>query len=262
MSWQATGDRTAIALLMGSDPRRAPRGLNEWSYLREEAGTEGAEVFAVRTLNDTPAHPADAGTDQASGSGFSALCASMKSTRVESLTARLPRGPDFTYHDVGALLDRVGGVPRWMPRTIEGPDGMSPGFLTALGRLMRAAAADPRAPSPHLTYAYDNALQDISLRRVQVQAEGKVGKKTFPHLIRAEVVIQNRATRVSTTFAIAFQGDGPEAFVPVQIVYQPRWWLRVELQRDDAADVPADPGRDARLLARIRDICTAAARPR
>jgi hypothetical protein len=40
----------------------------------------------------------------------------------------------------------------------------------------------------------------------------------------------------------------------VQIFCQPRFWLRVELRLDDAADVPADPAADGPMLSRIRTL--------
>jgi len=41
----------------------------------------------------------------------------------------------------------------------------------------------------------------------------------------------------------------------VQIFYQPSFWLRIEIQLDDDADVPADPATDGATLSRIRAIC-------
>lgn len=43
--------------------------------------------------------------------------------------------------------------------------------------------------------------------------------------------------------------------LPVQIFYQPSFWLSVELRLDDGADVPADPATDGSVLTRIRSIC-------
>jgi hypothetical protein len=46
----------------------------------------------------------------------------------------------------------------------------------------------------------------------------------------------------------------------VQIVFQPSFWLRVELRPDDQADAPADPSRDRSVLSRIRAVCAGAGR--
>ncbi len=47
--------------------------------------------------------------------------------------------------------------------------------------------------------------------------------------------------------------------LPVQIVYQPNWWLKIELRLDEEADAPAEPAADDATLARMRGICAGAA---
>ena len=52
ITWQQDSTVSAISLLIGSDPQRAPRGLNEWGYLQERVHDHEADVFGVRTLSD------------------------------------------------------------------------------------------------------------------------------------------------------------------------------------------------------------------
>jgi hypothetical protein len=47
--------------------------------------------------------------------------------------------------------------------------------------------------------------------------------------------------------------------LPVQIFYQPSFWISIELRQDDAADVPPDPAESRSTLTRIQAICNVGA---
>ena len=56
ITWRGGECDRSTALLIGSDPRRAPRGVNEWAYVREHAAGDTTTVFGIRTVtdNDSP----------------------------------------------------------------------------------------------------------------------------------------------------------------------------------------------------------------
>ena len=84
-----------------------------------------------------------------------------------------------------------------------------------------------------------------------------IGLRRFDRLTRVDFDIFNRRTREKTRFSASFSPDAV-GLLPVQIVFQPSFWLRVELRLDEAADVPSDPAADAATLARMREVCSGA----
>jgi hypothetical protein len=260
MASYSDGQTSALALLVGSDPRTAPRGLNEWGYLREEVGNGTAEVFAVRSLDEAPDDRPD-GTQAFAGAAFGAVCASVRNVEVRSHATTVAAGRGVTYRMFDRLLDRLADAPRWKSRLTARPAGSAPGFLTALQRLLRLSVSErpPFGPAGRVTYFYNDTLYDLELRDVERLTPSTIGTRTFDRLWQSSFVIRNRETKSTTRLVVAFEPTGPCAFVPVQIRFQPNWWLRVELRLDDAVDVPADPAADAAMLARIREICAGAA---
>ena len=103
------------------------------------------------------------------------------------------------------------------------------------------------------TYVYNGTVFDLWVRRRQALGPTRVGTQTFSALVRLDLSIDNRQTGDRTKFAVTYAPSaGP---FPVQILYQPSFWLRIELHRDDRADVPSDPGAEERVIERIRAIC-------
>ena len=49
LTWERSGDAESVRLLVGSEPARAPRDLNEWAYTSEEIVGDRASVFALRS---------------------------------------------------------------------------------------------------------------------------------------------------------------------------------------------------------------------
>lgn len=258
ITWRSDGSTTAMALLVGSNPQRAPRSLNEWAYVREEIRSDRAEVFTLRTLdNDESARRAPVATGD--GPQFGVSCASMKDRQVNSAVTTVNAG-GATYRTFDRLLDRIAASRQWEERRTPLPPGTDAGFLTALQRLMRTSDRSPTSSNP-VSYVYGGKIYDLSLRGAQRLGRTTVGTRTFDRLIRADFAICNRTTRDVTKFGVTYSPDTVGAVsLPVQIFFQPNFWLSIEFQLDDAADVPADPAADGSVLTRIRAICAAAER--
>src|SRR5512143_3565292 len=104
--WRADGDALkGYELLLGSDPARAPRRINRWGWVREDADTSGATMFGVMNRSE------DDSLDQAKsslGKGkdgyfFKLIRARVEngSARAESTTVFAPQ--DFTFRQLGDL---------------------------------------------------------------------------------------------------------------------------------------------------------------
>ena len=260
MAWRSDGSTHVISLLVGSDPQRAPRGVNQWGYLREELESSNqAEVFSLRTLDDDETAPAG-GFGVGDGPTFGVSCATFKNAGVSDVRT-IVRASGVTYRMFDQLLDRVVTAPGWKSRQVPRPDGAEPGFLTALQHALRVnAGAEPRSKGrqPSVTYVYNSTVYDLTIRGSQALGRTTVGARTFDRLVRTDFAIRNRSTGDITKFGVTHDPDQPEVSLPIQIFYQPSFWLTIELRLDEAAEVPDDPSTDQAVLDRIRSICASA----
>jgi hypothetical protein len=101
-------------------------------------------------------------------------------------------------------------------------------------------------------------VYDLLLRHSEPTADLRVGESAFHNLIRARYTVRERATGRSTQFLVTYGSEGALAGIPGEAVYQPHWWLRIELSLDDGVDVPVDPASDQHLLRRTQRLCAAA----
>lgn len=260
MSLRRDGNATTLAFLVGSDPRRAPRHINQWSYLREEIRETDAKVVAVGSVNDANAPP-DAAAGLADSQVFEASCASIEGGRVVTRQVKV-QAPQATYWMFGRLLDIVETAGGWDEQRMARPDGAAVGLLSAMQRVMRAAKSDPRSLKtlPPVSYVYQNTVYDLSIRGVDWLGRTRVGARTFERLVRTDLSVRNRKTAEITRFSITYSPEPPRSALPVQIIFQPSFWLRIELRLDDAADVPPDPAVDGTVRSRMRALCPVSGR--
>jgi hypothetical protein len=257
MSWQSDGTTIALTLLLGSDPQRAPRGLNQWGYLREEVRRDLTDVFSLRSVDRDGDDPSG-GFSVGDGPEFGVSCAAVGDDEVSSRQTRVnARG--VTYRMFDQLLDRISASPHWEQRHMPRPSGAAPGFLTAIQQAIRlgeTAAGDRGVKKLRpVTYVYNSAVYDLTIQGRESLGRTTVGTRTFERLIRTELSIRNRTTTDVTKFGLTYSPDDGPAPLPVQIFYQPSFWLRIELRLDDNADVPVDPAADGAMLNRIRALC-------
>jgi hypothetical protein len=122
--------------------------------------------------------------------------------------------------------------------------------------LVSGTGADPAAlrRAAPVPYLYDGAIYDLSVRNGVSVGPMDVGTRHFDELTRAEFAVVNRRTRQTTRFTAHFSTDPAQA-LPVQISFQPSFWIRVELRLDDSVDAPIDPAADLATLRRIKAVC-------
>jgi hypothetical protein len=244
MTRRSHDNATTVALLAGSDPQRTPRKVNQWVYLREETRVDRAEAFALRTLEKEAPTQVEGATDD--GSRISASCTSINHDRMDS-TVRTVSTETLTYRMFGHALDQVAASTRWQAQRVVCPVGAAPGFLSALERVIRGAVAAP--------FAYNGALYELQARRRESLGRKRVGARTYESLMRAELAVIRRENGETTTFSMTYASDSTGIPLPVQVFYQPSFWISIELRQDDAADVPPDPAESRSTLTRIQAIC-------
>ena len=256
MTSRSTGEATAFALLAGSDPNRVPGNLNRWAYVREEVRDDSAEVFSVRSDDAVP----DAHARGGDAMPFNAGCTSVTTHDVHSSMTTVD-APDATYRRFDRLLERLEATPaKWNGRYIARPPGMEPGFLSAMHNLL--SGHDVEAVKTHgaVTYVFNNKLYDLAVKRVRSLGRTTVGSRTFEQLTQVDLMVRSRTSGDVTRFAVTTVLDGSEGSLPVQIFFQPSFWIVVELRVDDQVDVPRDPADDGSLLTRMRGICASVTR--
>jgi hypothetical protein len=234
---------SGLDLLIGSDPTRAPRGINRWGYILEE--TRGDETTVVGIMKKSEEDTLDQATSNVAREAHGEVIFKMIQAtvnRVESV-ARVTvaaMSHDYTYRDLDALMaamarDHSPPVIRKTPV----PPGGRPGLLTAVTELIhegvetvrRTGKAPGRKSLPYVYYAKQYVVMRSS---ASVETHATYGGIDYPRLLRASFEIRAHGEPWTEKFTIVCGIDGPVAEVPVDVTYQPRWWLAIELVRDDS----------------------------
>ena len=211
VTWREVDHQRTVALLIGSDPRRAPREVNEWGYVREEVAGEVTSVFGIRTVTDGDS-PKEAEARRSRDGGlveFGMLCSTVSRLDASSRTATVHLSRDATYRDVGQILARLPGDTQWYQRQAARPAGVAPGFLTALDELMRSSAAAARVvraiPAiPSVAYVYRDAVYDLTARDVTRVPRLQTATHVFKDLLRADLTVRNRRTGATEEFSVTY----------------------------------------------------------
>ena len=230
--------------VLGTDPARAPRGLNRWGYIAEEAEGRTGRLLAVmsRSEEDTLGE-VRAGDDRKAVVGlFEAIRATVEAGESRAQISNVGTPTALTIHDVDALVERVrvGLDDATLKVTPIGPD-VRPGFLVAVAELVNGSVAAwrssrPPAPDPPgavVRYVFGAKLCEIRLASQKRLREFRDGDREYRDLVRARFDILTLATGDRTDFELVYGLDGDLAGVPVQIVYSPKWWLKVVLHLED-----------------------------
>lgn len=236
-TWRAdTEGRRGYELLIGTDPRIAPRALNRWGFISEEvtAGTGLVMAFMSRSDEETV-------DEIEKGAGRNGDFKLMRSRTAAGSSAwqvsSLQTDGRPTIHDLDALLadvDRHGaGEPRQRPVRDE-----RAGFLTALVELLDS---QQRTPVPYIFGQQLHVLRIASSSGIDTpsptaHAGDRKDDWRSAALRRTTFQIATPATGSRTEFEMIHATRGPLAGVPTWVTWQPRWWLKVELFLEPASD--------------------------
>ncbi len=239
--WRQGSDGTkGWNFVLGTDPARAPRGLNRWGYIDEEEEGRSGQLLAVmsKSKEDTLGE-VRAGDDREAVAGlFEAIRATVEGGESRAQISNVGTPTALTIHDVDALVERVriGLEDATFKVTPIGPD-VRPGFLGAVAELVDGSVAQWRSGRPPVSdgpgavvrYVFGAKLCEIRLASQQRLKEFRDGDREYRDLVRARFDILTLATGDRTNFELVYGLDGDLAGVPVQIIYSPKWWLKVVL---------------------------------
>ena len=243
------GGRRGYELLIGSDPRRAPRKINRWGWEREDVGPDGATLFGLMRKTDEESldeAKADLRTEGSGGFVYKAIRSRVANgwVRAENTSWRVAH--DLSYHDLAELQALVASSPSAPPRVHEGPipAGTQPGFLFAashvIDEVVAAAVSRPQRLLSGIqeTFTFNASLYDLRLKSTEWVDSATYGDRRYERLVRLNCEHYNREKDTRERFVLVCPTDGPLARVPVYIEYQPKWWFRASGVLDDSEVFP------------------------
>jgi hypothetical protein len=237
VTWRRGGaGHTAYEFLIGSNPARAPRGINRWGFLVEEHDGDRTDVLGImRESGEQTLEEARASVDREDTvSTFKAVRTTVVGTQSVSGLITMQAPSSLTYRDVQQVVVLV---PAEAPTrtTIQIPAGTRTGFLLALDTLIQSSIEPCRRGAAKdvtpIRYLYNQDLFGLSLESCEVQPASEAGAQTLADEVEGRFRLMNLRTKYSTTFRIVFGTAGDLRGIPVRMTFRPRWWMEVELER-------------------------------
>jgi hypothetical protein len=227
----------AYSLLIGSDPARTPLHINRWGYIEEEIRGAEARLLGLMTESDEDSMQQAEANVRGQPSGrhpFKVIHATADGERAQARVAAINMPQDYTLRQMRVVLDvaeraAAGGN----LRVLHLPPGTRPGFLAALADAMHTPPEHP------ITYVYYGRLYELRRVRSRAIPNVQIARRSYGRAVAADFLITGAHDGEQTRFSMTYGTEGAFAEVPLNVVYQPRWWMQVELTIDDASDAPA-----------------------
>jgi hypothetical protein len=239
-------DLVRYALLIGSDPDRAPRGINRWGYLSEEIRGSGATVVGLMTESDEESvDQAEANLRKHAGDRtFNIIRESINGGEARSIVTSVAAPSTYTFRNVDTLLglaDRTGVEGK--TRVARLPAGARPGFLTALADVIHVQAGDWRAtgvlhPTKPIAYVYHGKVYEVHVKKSRALNQARADGAAYAHVIASQFQVVSAKDGETTDFSMTYAADGPLAETLLTATYQPRWWIEIRLTLDDSKPGP------------------------
>jgi hypothetical protein len=235
--WREDGEgRKGYELLLGSDPARAPRKINRWGWVREDADGSRATIMGLMNRSeDDSLDQAKAGLQSKGSYLFKLNRARVEDGNARAEATTLHASQDYTFRQLDELL-RFAEAANPAPRVREGrlPPGTHPGLLFALADLVRAGVEAARMPASAgpwprtVQFTFNAGVYDLTVSSWQRVERASYGTRAYEKLVRMEFESRNREKGTTERFVFACGTEGPLAGVPVFVRYQPKWWFKVE----------------------------------
>jgi len=240
-----------IHLVMGSDPAKAPLGVNRWGAAAEvwrRTDNSGAFFGFMRASNDesmAAAREQLSSEKESRRYRYAGIISRMRNGQETSITVPISTSQDFTLHQLPLAQQMVMEQLKTTTRTPRALDARplqgcasGSGFLFTLRELMMAALSGQKPPLTRC-YVYFAKRYTMTLNRCEPVQELKVTlkmrntarkvEKIYRNLRRADVRVINTQTGLPTDFRLVFGESGELKGVPVHVEFQPNWWFRVAI---------------------------------
>jgi hypothetical protein len=244
-------------LVMGSDPAKAPRGINRWGAATEVVhhhpeGSQGAgdgaffgfmKISKGSSVSEMERELARDG--QGGGFLFQAIINRSDAGGAVSKVVPFSNRQDFNLHQLDSavpavwerlladegITHRASGVPS--QDCIK-----ESGFLSSVSSLIDAGMHSAKLPQK-ACYAYNGALYRMTLAKVRsiprrvvhlsLNNREQSYERTYEHLLLIQFQNLNQTSKEKIEFEMLVGTEGALRGVPVQITYQPNWWFQVVL---------------------------------
>jgi hypothetical protein len=231
----------AYSLLIGSDPNRAPRGINRWGYIDEEIqGTEATLIGLMTESDEDSIEQAEANIrKQAGDRTFKVIHATIDGDQARSVVTSVDAPAHYSFREVDAVLDLARNKPaQGKTRVIRLPSGTRPGFLAALAEVMHTHVGQWRAsgrvvPGRPIPYVYHGRILELTATRTEPLESVRVSGIRYEKVIKSDFEVKSTYDGEVTKFSMTYGTSGPLAETPIAASYQPRWWLQIDLVLDD-----------------------------
>jgi hypothetical protein len=229
-------------LLIGSDPARAPRGINRWGLIMEESNAGVATLLGVmKKSNEETLEDAKSNVEREAAQGvtFNMIRATIEPSASVARVTSATVGRDYSYRELNALMEQlVQQTASPAVRKVAVPAGGRLGFLLGLAELLHdgvdTARATSRAPArKNLPYVFYRKQYDLTRVSSEILKQQSFGNVTYPRLLKSAFEIRARGESWTESFSVVCGIDGSLAEIPVFITYQPRWWLKLEFVLDE-----------------------------
>ena len=241
ITWSEGNDGTQeLALLIGSDPERAPMKVNRWGYIKESVSGSQSELIGVMTEAEEQSMQ-QARTNVSTSNGkysFKAICSRTLDGTANSSVSYMNLDEDFTYRDVSTLLQRIPKDGARV-RRLSLPEGAEPGFLFAVRSLVNESVcayhnAYTLGETQHAVrrYVFSGTIYELKRKSSRIVKEIAIKNQTYRQLIESEFETRNLSTGHKSKFKITYGIRDAMAGIPVRITYRPRWWFEAEMLLD------------------------------
>lgn len=221
------------ALLIGSDPDRAPRRINRWGYIKEEIRGAEAQLVGLMTESDEESIEEAEVRLKAQANGdhpFKIIRATVHGEQAHSVVTSIGAPQDYSYRQLQAVLDLARREsPEGKARTIQLPPGTRPGFLAALADVMRSSTTP-------ITYVYHGRIYELRQTAARSIPDLRIARISYGRAIAADYTVTSKRDGEQTSFSMTYGTEGRFAQVPLTVTYRPRWWMEVNLTLDDAKE--------------------------
>ena len=231
-------------MVVGSDPNRAPRKVNKWGYFSEESTPAGIAMLGIMKASNEETITDVEKTLETEGKGgaafrYTAIRSEVRAENGRTGIFRMGVDRDLTYRDVEQLLTMIPADVR-TDKTYRLPPGVRGGYLQTIAEILhgsvqwyRTKGATPRVEGRGFRYMYNGGPYEMVLRSSKFVPRAKFKNLEWTNLVEGHFRITNQTTGFKTDFRVDYGTEGELAEVPVHVVFQPRWWLEVELVLDE-----------------------------